>query len=1118
MSAQKQAVTSIVTKLPEGTFLSETLFFNGILTYAESSAQAQGRLMNLVEDYSKQSSNTDIFPRIESAKPVVGAIELELTPKHGLIGWEEPLLLPLPVVSWQETPRHHVGYIPSLGIEVVAQNEKAMLERARVHARLLVSRMRVGHDLQLWVKLSRRSNIQLESRRIRVEPTPPVQSAKREGEEVQDDQEAGELSRSASDLGRMRLEPAYEINPQLQRLAEALTSSHRRPALLVGPSGVGKTAVVHELARQRQRYGIGTRVIWQTDGPRLVAGMTGFGMWQERCTKVAEEVRKADAILYLGNLIQLMQVGRHEGNEQGIASFFKPYLMQGAFHAITECTTEQRKLIEMQDPNLLSLFDEIHLQEPDRMGRLRILRAVANNLSREAHITISDSAIQRIDDLHQRFATYSAAPGRPVRFVKNLIQSASPKSMVGRDEVTRSFANETGLPLFMIDETVAFDPDETRQWFGKRVIGQPEAVKRVTDILTVVKANLSRPSRPIGSLLFIGPTGVGKTQLAKSVAEYLFGDVGRMTRFDMSEYTSANSVLRLTQAPPGSDSAISCGEGLLTAKVREQPFGVLLFDEFEKAHPSFFDLLLQVLGEGRLTDSAGRVADFTNTVIIMTSNLGAQAFQTDRFGFATSEATDQSEHFVEAVRDAIRPELFNRIDRIVPFDPLGREQVRAIVTRELDQIRQRDGLAMRNIELIIHDEAIDLLIENSYDAKLGARPILRGIERRILAPLADQVNQYPQDMALQATVSAMQGALHVSVSASTDSTGGGLPTYVSVARSPIAPNLRLVTGLRRKAQQLATCSSVIEMRNEVIRLKRIQSRRVLSKRADAWTDPELQKLPGLEGLVTQIDMCRKNIESAEDDLAVRLYTGVSNSPPATEAARLSKQQWRQTVLDVYCKRFRSADELLIGVYSDVPAHLLALIESYRTVAQGEGASIDYSMFFTWHVNKTGRPKDGAAIRELKAPIDAPAPIKYEEDMHIVWRSASVPLTKSITSLPKPNVFGTLLRIKGPHAAALLSAEAGVHRFRSRSKISHHCFVDTSGESVTKYRPPELIEDSIETFSEGVMPRRVYDTKSSTTEDKLLNKRTGWSIERSAQVLPALILESRENQLEDMIRS
>lgn len=1116
MSVQEQAVTSIITALPEGTFLGEALFFNGALTYAESSVQVQGRLMNLVEELAKQASNTDIFPRIESAKPVVGAIELELTPKHGLIGWEEPLLLPLPVVSWQETPRHHVGYIPPLGLEVVAQNEEAMLERARVHARLLVNRMRVGHDLQHWAKLARRSEIQLGPHRIRVDPTPPAQSAKRESEEDQDDQQATELSRSASDLSRLRLEPAYEINPQLQRLAEALTSSHRRPVLLVGPSGVGKTAVVHEFARQRQRFGMGTRVIWQTDGPRLVAGMTGFGMWQERCTKVVEEVRKSDAILFLGNLVQLMQVGQHEGNEQGIASFFKPYLMQGAFHAIAECTAEQRKLVEMQDPNLLSLFEEIHLQEPDREGRKRILQAVANDRGKEARITISDIAIQRVDDLHQRFATYSVAPGRPVRFVKNLIQSATPKAMVGQDEVTRSFANETGLPLFMIDDTVAFDPDKTRQWFGTRVIGQSEAVKRVTDVLTVVKANLSRPSRPIGSLLFIGPTGVGKTQLAKSMAEYLFGDADRMTRFDMSEYNSASAVIRLTQAPSGSDSAMGCGEGLLTAKVREQPFGVLLFDEFEKAHPSFFDLLLQVLGEGRLTDGTGRVADFTNTVIIMTSNLGAQAFQTDRFGFATTDAADQSEHFVEAVRDALRPELFNRIDRIVPFDPLGREQVRAIVARDLDQVRQRDGLALRNIELIVDDQAIDLLVENSYDAKLGARPLQRAIERRVLAPLADQINQYARDTALQAVVSVKQGMLHVNVS--TLSAENDKPAHVSVTRSPIAPNLRLVTDLRRKAQQLVSCSSVIEMRNEVVRLQRIQSRRVLSKRADAWTDPELQKLPRLEALVTQIDDCRTNVESAEDDLAARLYTGASNTPKASEVARLTKQQWRQTLLDVYCKRFKSADELLIGVYSDVPVRLLPLIETYWTVAHSEGTSIDYSLLFTWNVNKTNRPKDGAAIRELKDPIDAPVPTKFREDMQIVWRSASAPLVKPITSMPRPNVFGVLLRTKGPYATALLSAEAGAHRFRGRSKIGHHCFVDTSGESITKYRPPELIEDSVETFCESAMVRRIYDTKSSTTEDKLLNKRTGWSMERSTQILSALIIESRENRLEDMIRS
>lgn len=1116
MSVHEQSVTSIITAFPEGSFLSEVLFYSGVLTYADSAEQAQGRLMNIVEQLAKQATNAEIYQRIEAAKPHIKAISLELTPKRGLVGWEEPLDLPLPVVAWQETPRHHVGYLPTLGIEVVAQSEEAMLERAQSHARLLISRMRISHDLHAWAQLANRSVIRLEPHRIRVEPTPPVKLAKQVAEEGEDEEAVSELKRSASDLSRIRLEPAYEVEPLLQRLAEGLVSAHRRPLLLVGPSGVGKTAAVHEFARQRQRLGLGTRMIWQTDGPRLVAGMTGFGMWQERCTKVVEEVRKSEAVLFFGNLVQLMQVGQHEGNEQGIASFFKPYLMSGAFHAIAECTDEQRKLIEMQDPNLLSLFEEIHVQEPDRAGRRRILQAVANDHGKASGITVGDDAIRRVDDLHQRFATYSVAPGRPVRFVKNLARSAEPKATVGPDEVTRAFAKETGLPLFMIDETVAFDPEKTRQWFGTRVIGQAEAVTRVTDLLTVVKANLSRPSRPIGSLLFIGPTGVGKTQMAKSLAEYLFGDADRMTRFDMSEYNSAGSVIRLTQAPVGSGSAMGCGEGLLTAKVREQPFGVLLFDEFEKAHSSFFDLLLQVLGEGRLTDGAGRVADFTNTVIIMTSNLGAQAFQTDRFGFAAADSADQSEHFIEAVRDALRPELFNRIDRIVPFDPLGREQVRAIVARELDQVRQRDGLALRNMDLVVKEQAIDLLVENGFDAKLGARPLQRAIERRVLAPLADQINQYGRDTALQATVSVEQGKLRVDVSAAT--AGKGEAMHVSVSRSPIAPNLRLVTDLRRKAQRLVSCSSVIEMRNEVVRLQRIQSRRAMSKRADAWTDPELQQLPRLEAMLTQVDTCRKQVEAAEDDLAARLYTGASNTPKPSEVARSTRQQWRETLLDVYCKRFKSSDELLVAVYSDVPVRILPLVETYRTAAFEEGASVEYCPLLIWHVGRSDRPKGGAALREMKDPFDAPVPTEFTEGKQIVWRGETKLLAKPIGSMPKANVFGVLLRFKGPYIAALLAAEAGVHRFRGKSKIGHHCLVDASGESITKYRPPAYIEDGVEMVCEGAPIRRVYDTKSSTTEDRLLHKRTGWSMEHCSQVLPALMTESREKQLEDMIRS
>ncbi len=287
----------------------------------------------------------------------------------------------------------------------------------------------------------------------------------------------------------------------------------------------------------------------------------------------------------------------------------------------------------------------------------------------------------------------------------------------------------------------------------------------MVDLLATVKASLTRPNRPIASLLFIGPTGVGKTEMAKALAEYFFSDRARLTRFDMSEFAGPAAVERLIGTSHGN-------EGLLTAKVREQPFSVILFDEFEKVHPAFLDLLLQVLGEGRLTDAAGRLADFSNTIVIMTSNLGTASFGRGNFGLNRTTGPsgptgqpDAERHFTDEVRDFVRPELFNRIDRIVPFLPLERDVIEQIARREIELVAQRDGVKLRGMTLRLSAEVLTHLAKSGYDIRYGARPLKRAVERELLAPLADAVNAYSPDLPLEADATAENGAIRITVRA-----------------------------------------------------------------------------------------------------------------------------------------------------------------------------------------------------------------------------------------------------------------------------------------------------------------------------------------------------------------
>ena len=319
--------------------------------------------------------------------------------------------------------------------------------------------------------------------------------------------------------------------------------------------------------------------------------MTGFGMWQESCDELWREAEKTNAIVHFGNLTELMDTGKSEHNAQGLASFFRQRFARNQALAILECTPEQLPLVEREDPALLRVFRQINIDEPSRETGRKILSRyvkdfrrdgatpIPKNLRRLARLPlmgalpITNDGLDALDRLHRRYAGYSAYPGRPIRFLHSLLQDQVADSgetpKIGPGEVTASFAKETGLPLFLLDDEIHFDAEQTTRWFGERVIGQQPAVDLIVQLLGSVKAGLTRPHRPIASLLFAGPTGTGKTEMAKSLARFFFGNEERMARFDMSEFADALAVTRLVGGATG-------GEGTLTARIREQPFSVLL--------------------------------------------------------------------------------------------------------------------------------------------------------------------------------------------------------------------------------------------------------------------------------------------------------------------------------------------------------------------------------------------------------------------------------------------------------------------------------------------------------------------------------------------------------------
>ncbi|HEU4794798.1 MAG TPA: AAA family ATPase, partial [Pyrinomonadaceae bacterium] len=770
-----------------------------------------------------------------------------------------------------------------------------------------------------------------------------------------------------------------EVEDAVARLAEALTGKAARSVLLVGKAGVGQTAVFNELVRRRAEFNLESTPFWGTSGSRLVAGMSGFGMWQERCDAVWREAEKTNAVVHFGNLVELMDTGKYEGNTQGVASFFRQRFMSNQALAVVECTPEQLSLIEREDPALLKVFLQFKIEEPSAEAGRSILKQYAESYPRLGAISdrkqlkrlvrlprsntplINSEGLDALDRLHRRYAGYSAFPGRPLRFLRGLLQDRviahSPES-VGAAEVTETFAKETGLPLFLLDETAAYDSRQTFAWFAERVIGQDQAIGLIVDLLATVKAGLTRPRRPIASLLFVGPTGVGKTMMAKSLARFFFGDEGRIARFDMSEYADALAVTRLVGSATG-------GEGTLTARVREQPFSVVLFDEFEKAHQSFFDLLLQTLGEGRLTDGRGRLADFSNSIVIMTSNLGAERFRRARVGFHDQFGAEQKyfraaqKHFTRAVQDFLRPEILNRIDHIVPFLPLARDQVEHIAKRELSLIEQRDGVRLRGVNLRVEKAAVESLARRGYDSRYGARPLTRMIERELLLPLATQLNSRPPTRkAEQISANVRVEGTQVRVQLVDDKKrGASLPRYDD---SNQAAHVKRLEDIRRRVQRLERSPSVVELHNSIWRLLQIERRIAraarrakLSNRAartrhslqQPWEAVALERLPEYQKIAGALKELEEATAAAEDQALLILYG--SEAAGANETASLASQfeaDLRNLLRQLLDMRYSHPHRITLAIYSENKSSLFELARGYLGAAKSAKMRIDLAYY------------------------------------------------------------------------------------------------------------------------------------------------------------------------------
>jgi ATP-dependent Clp protease ATP-binding subunit ClpC len=607
-----------------------------------------------------------------------------------------------------------------------------------------------------------------------------------------------------------RLDPAAGRQRELRRLITVLGRRQKNNPVLIGEPGVGKTAIVENLARRIHDGDVpatlrGKRIVSLNIGG-MVAGAMFRGQFEQRIKSILEELRQADdVIVFIDELHTVVGAGAAEG-AVGAADMLKPALARGELRCIGATTLDEyRKHIE-KDAALERRFQPVMVDEPSAEEAIEMLRIVRPNYELHHGVNITDEAIEAavklsdryindrflpdkaidvmdesasalrleatekgivspvlISDLEKELADIQtkkeaaanaedyerAAMFRQQEFVtQGKLEKARAESgssmtlLVTPDLIAQCVENWTGVPVSQMLESERQNLLSLEDDLRKRVIGQDEAISAVARAIRRSRAGLKDPKRPIGSFFFLGPTGVGKTELAKALAAELFGGEEHLIRLDMSEYMEPHTVSRLFGSPPGYVGHDEGGQ--LTEQVRRRPYSVILLDEVEKAHPEVFNALLQIMDDGRLTDGQGRTVDFKNTVVIMTSNAGsADMKRAVRIGFLPTKDEDSRDEHHEVIRSKameglkrmFRPEFINRIDQIVVFHALGRPELYKIVDLLLDQVRSR--LSEQKIELEISDEVRDLLLREGFDEEFGARPLRRTIQTYVDDTLAD---------------------------------------------------------------------------------------------------------------------------------------------------------------------------------------------------------------------------------------------------------------------------------------------------------------------------------------------------------------------------------------------
>jgi ATP-dependent Clp protease ATP-binding subunit ClpC len=616
-----------------------------------------------------------------------------------------------------------------------------------------------------------------------------------------------QLAANLTDLAEEgKLDPVIGRETEIERVVQILARRTKNNPALIGEPGVGKTAIVEGLT-QRIADGevpaplLGKRVL-QLDLGSVVAGTMYRGQFEERLKRVISELKQSDAILFIDEVHMLVGAGS-AGSAMDAANILKPALSRGELQVVGATTLDEyRKHIE-SDAALERRFQPITVDEPTQEETIEILQGIRPAYEDHHQLKISDEALEAATDLSARYVSDRFLPDKAidlideassrVRMYKNPIgedakevvqqlreirkelktaeehqsqvddledheknlerqleelkaawdRDSSPT--VSIDDIAEIVSMWTGIPVMELAEEESDRLLNMEEELHKHIIGQDEAIEKIAKAVRRSRAGLKDPKRPVGSFIFLGPTGVGKTELTKALAKFMFGSEEALIHLDMSEFMERHSVSRLVGAPPGYIGYDDAGQ--LTEAIRRRPYSIVVFDEIEKAHTEAHNMLLQIMEEGHITDSRGRTVDFRNAIIIMTSNIGADLIQNNSsigFELTQDEETsrkldyeEMSRKLMKSLKNTFRPEFINRVDSVVVFHSLSMDNIRDIVDLELDKVRER--LTDKNIALEITPEGVELLVKLGYNPEMGARPLRRVIQNKIENQLSDSV-------------------------------------------------------------------------------------------------------------------------------------------------------------------------------------------------------------------------------------------------------------------------------------------------------------------------------------------------------------------------------------------